>query len=260
MNHPERIQADPHTNGGLESKESPFGIHYADVHSIVGWSKAIFCILAGRTSELYQLFWGLPGYQWVPVVWPSFGARGSPLPRANFANDVGYLPDGTPMNRAGNALNHPDTWQRFESPAFARRCLMEQEIGHIDSTLLLLEYVLIQFILCSFHSATEHAVGIVACPFFGALWSCEWFAGLVAHHPKNPINPTNPTNPSIRFIDAPFLPFFYNRWQLVNGGQRYAAPAKTSLSPLQDMIGSFSASLNMWRFPKMGVPLNHQFW
>ena len=64
MNHPERIQADPHTNGGLESKESLFGIQYADVHSIVGWSKAIFCILAGRTSELYQLFWGLPGYQW----------------------------------------------------------------------------------------------------------------------------------------------------------------------------------------------------
>ena len=22
-------------------------------------------------------------------------------------NDVGYLPDGTPMNRAGNAINHP---------------------------------------------------------------------------------------------------------------------------------------------------------
>jgi hypothetical protein len=77
------------------------------------------------------------------------------------------------MNRAGDALNHPDTWQRFESPAFASRCLMEQEIGHIDSSLLLLEYVLIQFILCSFHSATEHAAGIVACPFFGALWSCE---------------------------------------------------------------------------------------
>ena len=25
-----------------------------------------------------------------------------------FTNDVGYLPDGTPMNRAGNAINHPD--------------------------------------------------------------------------------------------------------------------------------------------------------
>ena len=39
--------------------------------------------------------------------------QGSPLPRANFANDVGYLPDGTPMNRAGNALNHPDPWPPF---------------------------------------------------------------------------------------------------------------------------------------------------
>merc|ERR1712066_414918 len=26
-----------------------------------------------------------------------------------FGNDVGYLPDGTPMNFAGNALNHPET-------------------------------------------------------------------------------------------------------------------------------------------------------
>eukprot|EP00434_Breviolum_minutum_P018083 symbB.v1.2.015950.t1/scaffold1203.1/size131588/17 len=26
-----------------------------------------------------------------------------------FGNDVGYLPDGTPMNRAGNAINHPET-------------------------------------------------------------------------------------------------------------------------------------------------------
>jgi len=26
-----------------------------------------------------------------------------------FINDVGYLPDGTPMNRAGNAINHPET-------------------------------------------------------------------------------------------------------------------------------------------------------
>lgn len=33
--------------------------------------------------------------------------QGSPLPRALFVNDVGYLPDGTPMNRAGNAINHP---------------------------------------------------------------------------------------------------------------------------------------------------------
>lgn len=36
-------------------------------------------------------------------------SAGSPLPRAIFVNDVGYLPDGTPMNRAGNAINHPET-------------------------------------------------------------------------------------------------------------------------------------------------------
>ncbi|CAE7024454.1 rbcL, partial [Symbiodinium sp. CCMP2456] len=26
-----------------------------------------------------------------------------------FTNDVGYLPDGTPLNKAGNAVNHPET-------------------------------------------------------------------------------------------------------------------------------------------------------
>merc|ERR1712203_1055566 len=26
-----------------------------------------------------------------------------------FSNDVGYLPDGTPMNKAGNLINHPET-------------------------------------------------------------------------------------------------------------------------------------------------------
>merc|ERR1712013_75289 len=29
--------------------------------------------------------------------------------RLQFSNDIGYLPDGTPMNRAGNLINHPET-------------------------------------------------------------------------------------------------------------------------------------------------------
>jgi len=29
----------------------------------------------------------------------------------DFCNDIGYLPDGTPMNRAGNDINHPETIQ-----------------------------------------------------------------------------------------------------------------------------------------------------
>ena len=40
-------------------------------------------------------------------MWCSF--PGSPLPRGLFANDAGYLPDGTPLNKAGNAMNHPET-------------------------------------------------------------------------------------------------------------------------------------------------------
>ena len=39
---------------------------------------------------------------------PDPHSPGSPLPRANFVNDVGYLPDGTPLNKAGNAMNHPE--------------------------------------------------------------------------------------------------------------------------------------------------------
>jgi hypothetical protein len=27
---------------------------------------------------------------------------------ATFWNSIGYLPDGTPMNAAGNAINHPE--------------------------------------------------------------------------------------------------------------------------------------------------------
>ena len=29
----------------------------------------------------------------------------------DYSNDTGYLPDGTPINRAGNAINHPETIQ-----------------------------------------------------------------------------------------------------------------------------------------------------
>lgn len=50
-------------------------------------------------------------------------AIGSVAPdrRANFVNDVGYLPDGTPMNLAGNAVNHPETIQA--RPRCSRRSL-----------------------------------------------------------------------------------------------------------------------------------------
>ena len=47
---------------------------------------------------------------WFPTL--QLPTAGSPLPRALFANDVGYLPDGTAMSRAGNALNHPDAWNQ----------------------------------------------------------------------------------------------------------------------------------------------------
>ena len=42
------------------------------------------------------------------LIMPANVSGGSPLPSAIFVNDVGYLPDGTPMIRAGNAINHPD--------------------------------------------------------------------------------------------------------------------------------------------------------
>ena len=40
---------------------------------------------------------------------PDPHVAGSDLPKAVFCNDVGYLPDGTPMNKAGNWMNHPET-------------------------------------------------------------------------------------------------------------------------------------------------------
>ena len=58
-----------------------------------------------------DLFW-VPGYpEKNPSSPQSLTRSGSPLPRALFCNSVGYLPDGTPMNAAGNAMNHPETMQ-----------------------------------------------------------------------------------------------------------------------------------------------------
>ena len=34
--------------------------------------------------------------------------NGNVLADLEFSNDIGYLPDGTPLNRAGNAINHPE--------------------------------------------------------------------------------------------------------------------------------------------------------
>ena len=45
------------------------------------------------------------------MIQPDRHTPGSPLPRAHFHNDVGYLPDGTPLNKAGNAINHPENIQ-----------------------------------------------------------------------------------------------------------------------------------------------------
>ena len=33
----------------------------------------------------------------------------SPLESPHMLREVGYLPDGTPMNRAGNCINHPES-------------------------------------------------------------------------------------------------------------------------------------------------------
>merc|ERR1712151_279213 len=47
---------------------------------------------------------GIPGV-WGGICYPKQRKVYSEL---TYGNDVGYLPDGTPMNKAGNECNHPE--------------------------------------------------------------------------------------------------------------------------------------------------------
>mmetsp|Transcript_62004 Transcript_62004/g.138444 ORF Transcript_62004/g.138444 Transcript_62004/m.138444 type:complete len:235 (-) Transcript_62004:164-868(-) len=136
INHPESISPDPHTPGS----PLPTSIYAADVGYLVDGTPLA---TAGNNS--------VKGVSAAPPSPPPAAAAafvGSSAPTAppmaastppaaapvgqgtamhgrkfeysfqkdvyadmEFSNDVGYLPDGTPLNRAGNAINHPENIQ-----------------------------------------------------------------------------------------------------------------------------------------------------
>eukprot|EP00434_Breviolum_minutum_P018086 symbB.v1.2.015952.t1/scaffold1203.1/size131588/19 len=103
INHPETIQPDPHTPG------TP--LPRANLHNSVGYLPDGTAMNAAGNALNHP-----------ERMQPDMHVVGSPLPKSvycaddayadlEFLNDVGYLPDGTPLNRAGNCINHPETIQ-----------------------------------------------------------------------------------------------------------------------------------------------------
>jgi len=127
INHPETIQPDVHAPGAA----LPTSAYSADVGYLVDGTPLH---AAGNNS----LKAGTALRAAIPTVPPSLTASSSQAAAASFVgstrarasaagflysaqrsahadflftNDVGYLPDGTPLNKAGNALNHPEQIQ-----------------------------------------------------------------------------------------------------------------------------------------------------
>ena len=92
------------------------GSYFSEAETYPGVAFVCFfvCVCVGFLTPIVQasfIIGSTPGFTqiFVAKVQAVFH-QGSPLPRAVFVNDVGYLPDGTPMNKAGNAINHPEAW------------------------------------------------------------------------------------------------------------------------------------------------------
>ncbi|CAJ1403870.1 unnamed protein product [Effrenium voratum] len=124
INHPERMQPDIHAPGS----PLPKSVYAADVGYLMDGTPLSF---AGNNS----LKPGAPSFTGgsaqtanAPGTFASTSTAASGDRRMqpasfaysmqrdvyadlSFTNEAGYLPDGTPLNRAGNALNHPETIQ-----------------------------------------------------------------------------------------------------------------------------------------------------
>ncbi|CAJ1410363.1 unnamed protein product [Effrenium voratum] len=127
INHPERMQPDPHKNGS----PLPASTYAADVGYLVDGTP----LNAAGNNSLK----GGAATQAAPPASSSMSSATASAPQAlaaaafvgfasqvrrsggfeyslqkdsfadlHYVNDVGYLPDGTPLNKAGNALNHPE--------------------------------------------------------------------------------------------------------------------------------------------------------
>eukprot|EP00434_Breviolum_minutum_P028696 symbB.v1.2.025392.t1/scaffold2460.1/size78709/4 len=137
MNHPETMQPDLHTPGS----PLPKSVYYADVGYLVDGTDMAQAGNLSVQSVAVQAAQAVaaavanappvppattPVQSNAPVAAAFVGtsAQTAPLRHSigfaysvqkdayvdlTYGNDVGYLPDGTPMNRAGNAINHPET-------------------------------------------------------------------------------------------------------------------------------------------------------
>jgi len=121
LNHPERMQPDMHVAGS----PLPKSVYYADVGYFADGTDltaagnnfakvpAVAATTAPKSPAAAAAFAG------TSVPKPTFRQPGGFAYSVQkdvyadflFSNDVGYLPDGTPMNKAGNAMNHPERIQ-----------------------------------------------------------------------------------------------------------------------------------------------------
>ena len=134
INHPETIGPDPHTPGS----PLPPSVYAAETGYLVDGTPLE---LAGNAINHMDMSAGAPSAPAAPAPAPAAAPAAAPVPAMataafvgaetkvrrpigfsyafqqdayadlKFQNDVGYLPDGTPMNRAGNAINHPENIQ-----------------------------------------------------------------------------------------------------------------------------------------------------
>jgi len=126
INHPERMQPDPHTPGS----PLPSSVYAADLGCLADGTPLSAVgnnSLKERSAATPAASTGLPSTPsssppaFAPAISEPPGKSrantGAKLPYSHqkdvfanpeYVNDVGYLPDGTPINRAGNAINHPE--------------------------------------------------------------------------------------------------------------------------------------------------------
>ena len=155
VNHPETMQPDPHTPGS----PLPPSVYAADVGYLVDGTD-----LASAGNNSVRGGAAMPAAPPVPspaVASPPMSAAmpaAAPVASASastggamhgrkfeysfqkdvyadleFCNDVGYLPDGTPMNRAGNAINHPENIQpdRHAPGSPLPRAVFTNSVGYL---------------------------------------------------------------------------------------------------------------------------------
>jgi len=124
LNHPETMQPDMHAPGS----PLPTSFYTADVGYLVDGTDLVTAgnnavragavppapAAASAPQQVAAAFVGVSTQASAPVRKAggfAYAIQKDAYVDLEFGNDVGYLPDGTPMNRAGNAVNHPENIQ-----------------------------------------------------------------------------------------------------------------------------------------------------